>query len=60
MSILSFANFTELSMEFPNANCLPFSSKLTGIFYQIILSHTLGRGPNESMIKIQISLDIKH
>ena len=46
-----FVNFTVLSMEFPITNCLLFFFQANGIFYQIILSHVLGRGPNKSSIK---------
>ena len=46
-----FVNFTVLSMEFPIRNCLPFFFQTDGNFYQIIFSHTQGRGPNKSLIK---------
>ena len=39
-----------LSMEFPLTNCLSSFFQTDGNFYQI-LSHTLGRGPNESLVK---------
>ena len=38
-------------MEFPIRICLPFFFQTDGNFYQIILSHTQGRRPNESLIK---------
>ena len=44
-------NFPVLSMEFPIRNRLPFFFQTDGNFYQIILSHTLGRSPNNSLIK---------
>ena len=46
-----FVNFTVLSMEFPIRNWLPFFFQTDGNFYQIILSHSQGRGPNKSLIK---------
>ena len=46
-----FANFTVFSMEFPITNFLPFFFQTDCNFYQIFLSHTLSRGPNESRIK---------
>ena len=46
-----FANFTVLSMEFPIKKYLPFFFQINGNFYQMILPHILGRGPNNSMIK---------
>ena len=52
-------NFTVLSMEFTIRNCLPFFFQTDGNFYQIILSHTQGRSPNKSLIKIQMSSEIK-
>ena len=39
-----FATFTELSMEIPITTCLPFFFRTNGIFYPIIVSHTLDRG----------------
>ena len=54
-----FWNFTVISMEFPITNCLPFFFQTDGKFYQIILSHTLGRCPNKSPIKKLMSLKIK-
>ena len=41
-------------MKFPITN-LPSRRE----FYQIILSHTLGRGPNESLIKDHLRLEIQ-
>ena len=46
-----FVNFSVLSKEFPIRNCLPFFFQTKGNFYQIILSRTQGRGPNNSLIK---------
>ena len=58
-NISPFMNFTVLSMEFPIRNCLPFFFRTNGNFCQIILSHTQGRSPNKSLIKIQMSFEIK-
>ena len=44
-------NFSVLSMEFPIRNRLPFFFQTDGNFYQIILSHTQGRSPNNLQIK---------
>ena len=52
-------NFTVLSMEIPKRNCLPFFFQTDGNFDQIILSHTQGRSPNKSLIKIQMLSEIK-
>ena len=46
-----FVNFTVISMEFPITNCLPFFFQADVNFYQLTLSHTLGRDPHESLIK---------
>ena len=51
MSIPLFVNFTVLSMEFLITNCLPFFFQTDGNFYQIIVSHTVGRSLNKSLIK---------
>ena len=45
MKMPFFANFTVLSMEFLIKNCLPFFFLTCRNFYQMILSHTLSRGP---------------
>ena len=59
-SMSFIANFTVFSMEFPITNCLPFFFQIDRNFCQIILSNTLSRGQNESLIKkIQISSEIK-
>ena len=53
-------NFSVLSKEFPIRNRLPFFFQTDGNFYQIILSHTQGRSPNNSLIKInQMPSEIK-
>ena len=53
-------NFSVLSIEFPIRNRLPFFFQPDGNFYQIILSHTQGRSPNNSLINIdQMSSEIK-
>ena len=52
-------NFIVLSMEFPIRNCLPFFFQTDGNFCPIILSHTQGRSHNKSLIKIQMSSEIK-
>ena len=56
-------HFCELYNAFngiPIINRLPFFFQTDGNFYQIILSHTLGSGPNKStIIKIQMSSEIK-
>ena len=57
--ITPFVNLIVLSMEFPIRNRLPFFFQIDGNFYQIILSHTQGRSPNKSLIKIQMSSEIK-
>ena len=44
-------NFTALSMAIPITNCSPFFFRTNGNFYQIILSHTLETGQNESLIR---------
>ena len=49
--ILGNLQVTVLSIEFPITIFLPFLFQTNGNFYQIILSHTLGRCPNKSMIK---------
>ena len=60
MYMLLFVNFTMLSMEFPIRNCLPFFFQTDGNFYQIISSHTQGRGPNKSLLrKFQMPSEIK-
>ena len=47
-------------MEFPIRNGLPFFFQTDGNFYQIILSHTEGRSPNNSLIKKnQMPFEIK-
>ena len=46
-------NLTLLSMEI---NCLPFYFRTDGNTYQMILSHTLGRGLTESLIVIEDKL----
>ena len=47
-------------MEFPIRNRLPFFFQTDVIFFQIILSHTQGRSPNNSLIKKnQMSSEIK-
>ena len=46
-----FANSGIVSMLTPISNCLPFFFRADGNFYSMILSHTLGRGQNESLIK---------
>ena len=46
-----FANLFALSMATPITNCLPFFFRKDGNFYQIILSHTLETGRNESLIR---------
>ena len=38
-------------MEFPIRSRLPFFFQTDGNFYQIILSHTQGRSPNNSLNK---------
>ena len=43
--------FTVVSMEIPIPILQIVSSEPMGFFYQMISSHTLGRGPNESLIK---------
>ena len=48
-----FGNFTMRSMEIPITNCLPFFFQTDRNFYQIILSHTLRRCPNKSLIKLE-------
>ena len=35
----------------PIRNCLPCFFEIMEFFYQMFLSHTLGRGPNKSQIK---------
>ena len=47
----TFANFTALLMAIPITNCLPFFFRIDWNFYQIILSHTLDTGQNESLIR---------
>ena len=54
-----FVNFTMLSMEFPIRNCLPFFFQTYGNFYQIISTHTQGRSPNKSLVKILMPSEIK-
>ena len=46
-----FANVTVVSMEFAIRICLPVFFQTGGIFYQVILTYTICRGPNESLIK---------
>ena len=46
-----FEIFTSLSMEIPITNCLTFFFRDDGNFYQIILSYSLDRGQNESLIR---------
>ena len=51
-SISLFANFTALSMEFPHSRLFViFLPNTREFFYQSILSHTLCRGPNKSLVK---------
>ena len=53
-------NFSVLSMEFPIRNRLPFFFQIDVNFYQVILSHTQGRNPNNSLIeKNQMPSEIK-
>ena len=51
MSMPLFANFAVLSMEFSVTNCLQFFFQTDGNFYQMILSHTLNRVLNKSLMK---------
>ena len=44
------SNFTVRPMEI---NCLAFFFLTGGNVYQMLLSHTLGRDPNESLIRTQ-------
>ena len=59
MSLPLFENYTVLSKEFPITNYLPFFFETGRNIYQIILSYTRSRGPNESLIQNKISSEIK-
>ena len=49
-SIPCFAKLYSVFNGISITNCLPFFFQTDGYFYQMILSHTLGRGPNDSLI----------
>ena len=47
----NFANLTVRSMVIPITNRLPYFFRTDANFYQMALSYTLCRGPNESLMK---------